>query len=193
MSGLGEVVKLHIMGGRVHGRRGSRARCPRCSAREPRPFCAPIRDSLGIKRSYIEGDEFDTGRRNLLNYGHCFGHAIESATDFARAARPGRRARHDARPTWWRAARGSSVRRPPSEDLLDRLLEPSLAPSGIPRRDGRRGGRRGDGPRQEARRSRAGGRDGSRTACEMAKSVDVTADEARAALARFAAEYPLGR
>ena len=32
---------------------------------------------------YIEDDEFDRGRRNLLNFGHCFGHAIEAATAFA--------------------------------------------------------------------------------------------------------------
>ena len=41
------------------------------------------RACLNIKKSYIENDEFDTGKRNLLNYGHCFGHAIESSTDFA--------------------------------------------------------------------------------------------------------------
>ena len=31
----------------------------------------------------MEGDEFDTGRRNLLNYGHELGHALESASTFA--------------------------------------------------------------------------------------------------------------
>ena len=41
-----------------------------------------IRDSLEIKKSYIEQDELDTGRRNLLNYGHTFGHAYESATHY---------------------------------------------------------------------------------------------------------------
>ena len=35
-----------------------------------------------IKKSYIENDEFYTGKRNMLNYGHCFGHAIESSTNF---------------------------------------------------------------------------------------------------------------
>ena len=30
-----------------------------------------------------EKDEFDCGVRNVMNYGHSFGHAIESATDFA--------------------------------------------------------------------------------------------------------------
>ena len=42
-----------------------------------------IRSSLEIKRAIIEADEFDKGPRNILNYGHSFGHAMESATDFA--------------------------------------------------------------------------------------------------------------
>lgn len=41
-----------------------------------------IERSLDIKKSYIESDEFDQGRRNLLNYGHTFGHAYESATNY---------------------------------------------------------------------------------------------------------------
>lgn len=42
-----------------------------------------IRRSLIIKKKYIEIDEFDVGPRNIFNYGHSFGHAIESATNFA--------------------------------------------------------------------------------------------------------------
>lgn len=42
-----------------------------------------IRRSLEIKKHYIEEDEFDRGPRNIFNYGHTFGHAIEAATDFA--------------------------------------------------------------------------------------------------------------
>jgi 3-dehydroquinate synthase len=42
-----------------------------------------IKIALEIKRNFIEADEFDTGVRNILNYGHCFGHAIESASDYA--------------------------------------------------------------------------------------------------------------
>ena len=38
--------------------------------------------SLEIKKGFIEKDEFDKGIRNILNYGHSFGHAIESATHF---------------------------------------------------------------------------------------------------------------
>src|SRR5262249_16676578 len=42
-----------------------------------------IQSSLHIKKAYIEKDEFDKGPRNLLNYGHTFGHAYESASLYA--------------------------------------------------------------------------------------------------------------
>ena|SRR3989338_11683869 len=41
-----------------------------------------IKEAMQIKLSYMEGDEFDKGRRNLLNYGHEFGHALEPASDY---------------------------------------------------------------------------------------------------------------
>lgn len=41
-----------------------------------------IRESLLIKKRFIEIDEFDTGIRNIFNFGHSFGHAIETATNF---------------------------------------------------------------------------------------------------------------
>lgn len=41
-----------------------------------------VYQALQIKKRFIEEDEFDRGIRNILNYGHCFGHAIESATNF---------------------------------------------------------------------------------------------------------------
>jgi 3-dehydroquinate synthase len=40
------------------------------------------RESLSIKKSMIEKDEFDVGERNLFNYGHTFGHAIESISNY---------------------------------------------------------------------------------------------------------------
>lgn len=39
--------------------------------------------SLSAKKRIIEVDEFDTGERQLLNFGHTFGHALESATAMA--------------------------------------------------------------------------------------------------------------
>ncbi len=41
-----------------------------------------ISTSLRIKKDFIEQDEFDKGIRQLLNYGHSFGHAIESITNY---------------------------------------------------------------------------------------------------------------
>ncbi len=42
-----------------------------------------ISNSLLIKKSYIEIDEFDQNERQVFNYGHSFGHAIESLTNYA--------------------------------------------------------------------------------------------------------------
>jgi 3-dehydroquinate synthase len=41
-----------------------------------------IKVSLEIKKEMIEKDEFDKGERNLFNYGHTFGHAIESLSNY---------------------------------------------------------------------------------------------------------------
>jgi len=41
-----------------------------------------IHNSLLMKKKLIEIDEFDEGPRNVMNYGHSFGHAIESATNY---------------------------------------------------------------------------------------------------------------
>ena len=41
-----------------------------------------VHHSLDFKRGYAERDEFDQGPRNVFNYGHSFGHAIESITQY---------------------------------------------------------------------------------------------------------------
>ena len=41
-----------------------------------------IARSLEIKKGYIEVDEFDQNIRQVFNYGHSFGHAIESLTNY---------------------------------------------------------------------------------------------------------------
>jgi 3-dehydroquinate synthase len=38
--------------------------------------------SVKIKAEVVEKDELDSGLRNILNYGHTIGHAIESVSDF---------------------------------------------------------------------------------------------------------------
>ncbi len=80
-SGLGEVIKLHLMGGERLYRRLA-ALLPDLQARSTGALPAAIRTSLEVKLDYISGDEFDLGRRNLLNFGHDFGHALESVSDF---------------------------------------------------------------------------------------------------------------
>lgn len=45
-------------------------------------YMAAIKQSLLVKKSYIKQDEFDSGKRNLFNYGHCFGHALETSSKY---------------------------------------------------------------------------------------------------------------
>lgn len=80
-SGLGEAIKLHLIAGPADfARLRSRlAGLPN----DPADLAPVISDCLRIKKTYIEKDEFDLGIRNILNYGHTFGHAFESTTRFA--------------------------------------------------------------------------------------------------------------
>lgn len=80
-SGIGEIIKVHVIDGPTT--------FDALAADYDRLLCDPaildgaVRRSLEIKRRIIEADEFDTGPRQVLNYGHTFGHAIESATEYA--------------------------------------------------------------------------------------------------------------
>jgi len=79
-SGIGEILKVHAI--------DSAAAFDRLAAdfdtlRSDRSLLlAYIRQALLIKKRFIEEDEFDRGVRNVFNYGHSFGHAIESVTNF---------------------------------------------------------------------------------------------------------------
>ncbi len=82
LSGLGEVAKLALLGGNEE-LAAFRKLLPRLLKRDLDAVELSIKTSLLTKKAYIEADEFDEGRRNLLNFGHCFGHALETATTFA--------------------------------------------------------------------------------------------------------------
>ena len=80
-SGVGEILKVHAIEGV-----GAFDRLARDYERvfaDPAVRLEYIRAALLIKQRFIEIDEFDCGIRNIFNYGHSFGHAIESATHFA--------------------------------------------------------------------------------------------------------------
>lgn len=70
-SGIGEIIKLYLIDGKIVD-----------SDTIKNDLNYHLYQTLQIKKSFIEYDEFDKGIRNILNYGHCFGHAIESATNF---------------------------------------------------------------------------------------------------------------
>lgn len=80
-SGYGEVIKLHLMGG-VDLFKQLTELSPHILARENKALTMAIQRSLKVKLTYMDGDEFDMGRRNLLNFGHDFGHALESTSNF---------------------------------------------------------------------------------------------------------------
>lgn len=80
-SGMGEVVKLHIMGGN-QALDKLMTQLPKIHQRDISTVLNATQSSLDIKWTYMDGDEFDQGKRNLLNYGHEFGHAIETATNY---------------------------------------------------------------------------------------------------------------
>ncbi len=78
-SGIGEILKVHAIDGAASFDRLA-AEFGRLS--DPPVLQRYIRAALGIKQRFIEQDEFDRGVRNIFNYGHSFGHAIESATGY---------------------------------------------------------------------------------------------------------------
>tara|TARA_B110000008_G_scaffold36588_1_gene33055 strand:- start:26313 stop:27392 length:1080 start_codon:yes stop_codon:yes gene_type:complete len=80
-SGVGEMLKVHGIAGKD--------KFDDISSKYHQLFLdnnvmqTYIHSALEIKKKYIEIDEFDKGVRNIFNYGHSLGHAIESATSFA--------------------------------------------------------------------------------------------------------------
>lgn len=79
-SGIGEILKVHAIDGMESFDRLARDFGRLTSDRAM--LLRYIRAALEIKKRYIEVDEFDQGVRNVFNYGHSFGHAIESATHY---------------------------------------------------------------------------------------------------------------
>lgn len=66
-SGYGEIIKYHLLNNDFSFYQN---------------IDYEIRYCLGVKRKYIEKDEFDKDKRKILNYGHTFGHALESSSNY---------------------------------------------------------------------------------------------------------------
>ncbi len=79
-SGLGEILKLAL----ISGEESLRLFAANWQGKPEKAILEPlIRDALTTKKKFIEEDEFDHGVRRMLNYGHTFGHALESVTNYA--------------------------------------------------------------------------------------------------------------
>jgi 3-dehydroquinate synthase len=81
-SGLAEVIKTAIIG---DGELFSLLECSpeEILARNPRTMEEVIRRCLAVKGAIVQEDPREKGRRAVLNLGHTFGHALESATRFS--------------------------------------------------------------------------------------------------------------
>lgn len=80
-SGVGEMLKVHAIAG-VSSFKNIAADYSKLFV-DDKMMQEYIYHSLLIKKDIIEEDEFDLDLRQVMNYGHTIGHAIESATNFA--------------------------------------------------------------------------------------------------------------
>lgn len=74
--GLGEVVK--------YGAIRSRSLFEKIEQGPPDDYETVISQCCAIKAGIVAGDEFDRGERAVLNFGHSFGHALESRYQYRR-------------------------------------------------------------------------------------------------------------
>lgn len=80
-SGFGEIIKVHFLDGKESFK--YIAEYYDRSLQDTQLISELIFKSLQIKKKIIANDEFDLGYRNIMNYGHTFGHAIESLTNYS--------------------------------------------------------------------------------------------------------------
>ena len=84
-SGLGEVIKLQLLSNEAGFEELMRDLVgfeQFVVDRRESLLARWVRRSMDVKQPVIEADEFDRGQRLLLNYGHTFGHAYESVSDY---------------------------------------------------------------------------------------------------------------
>ncbi len=79
-SGYGEIVKLSLTGPAVFFEE-VRGALERGGLRNPE-LPGLIRKGLRVKQAIIEQDEYEAGPRRILNYGHTFGHVLETLSGY---------------------------------------------------------------------------------------------------------------
>ena len=79
-SGLGEMSHYFVVSSEEDFKKYKQNYTPALSNKTV--LANMISKSLEIKKSYIEIDEYDQNERQVFNYGHSFGHAIESLTNY---------------------------------------------------------------------------------------------------------------
>lgn len=80
LSGIGEILKVHMIKG-ISYFEAAATKYDEMLVNQ-KILLNFIWNSLLYKKDLIEVDEYDRGPRNVMNYGHSFGHAIETATNF---------------------------------------------------------------------------------------------------------------
>lgn len=82
LSGLGEIMKCAIMDG-YESFLSTSQNMGAVLEYDEEVLLSEITKALLFKKRVIEKDEFDREFRNIMNFGHTFGHALESASDYA--------------------------------------------------------------------------------------------------------------
>jgi len=82
-AGLAEVVKYGIIVDAEFFRWLQQSVAP-CLARQPDALAHAVRRSCELKAQVVSADEREGGLRAVLNFGHTFGHAIETLTGYRR-------------------------------------------------------------------------------------------------------------
>lgn len=78
LSGIGEIIKVHMVKN-LNQMKAISESYDQLS--DDDVLIKFLYNGLLFKKELIEIDEYDKGPRNIMNYGHTFGHAIEKATD----------------------------------------------------------------------------------------------------------------
>ncbi|MBA2343843.1 MAG: 3-dehydroquinate synthase [Rubrobacter sp.] len=79
--GLAEVIKMGLLSGGAYFDDLNLIGAAR--SRDPEALRTLVLDSVRFKADVVAGDELETGRRAILNYGHTIGHALEAVADYA--------------------------------------------------------------------------------------------------------------